>query len=188
MTRSSQDVALNTSSGPGYLAKLSELQAYMGLRQMHLVPTLASGSGGYPTYGDNSNLAEGKWVRDEPFVFNANDSATAVMPAVTGYPTNGDFGQLKEDGSPTHWYTTADAAGAVRWSVDNASVPTGGVRSMRCAVDKPIDCSGVPAGKSCESGSLVSDHFEVEGGGVAHSSCWGRGKGGHARGCEAVCT
>ena len=157
-------VALNSSSAP--TSKMRELQAYMGLRQMALVPTLASGSGGGPEYYD-PNLAEGKWVRDEPFVFDAaNDSAVPVKPVVTGLPTNGDFSQLKGDGSPAAWQAGPDAAGAMRWSVDNASARAGGVRSMRCDIDTPIDCSRVPAGKACESGSLVSDHFAIDGGGV----------------------
>eukprot|EP01051_Picozoa_sp_SAG22_P009830 SAG22_NODE_848_length_6859_cov_5.488905_3_plen_1824_part_00 len=105
-----------------YRKMLSHIQwmvAYFKARHVDVSVDLALGKAGVDTL--TPQIAEGKWVQNETFTFDAQNDASPSIPFVTGEPQNGDFKDLNSTtGMPSHWNVVA-AAGCVDWTVDKSS-------------------------------------------------------------------
>jgi len=83
-----------------------ELFQYARERHIEIVPLVGSLRNLWDVPRD---LAEGYWVRDEPFTFGTNDTAQPDMDAVN-LVTNGDFEMVSSSGQPVAGWTAYHAA------------------------------------------------------------------------------
>jgi alpha-galactosidase len=130
-------------------------------------------------------VLEGKWVRDEPFRLDPrNGEAVPLISSATGYPANGNFAHVSEDGTtPLGWTFDrgSDTKRRPPCTLDRHNSADSAGNSVVCNVQhypmpcpySPAECNAsMPHGSSPELASVLSDsrrgraepmHYNVSG-------------------------
>ena len=160
--------------------QMRELREYMEARFVEFIPTLGSGAtGNTDAVNFNPAIAEGKWVRNASFTFDAasDEAVPTAGSLINNTKLNGEFARLGPDQRPIDWdfqpgYATGDPK---QWAVVEGDAPSGSRngRSMRCVM-KQISCTVKKVDGGCDSEQAFSPVLNIAGGSVLQITIWAK--------------